>query len=46
MLVVGVIRKWFRFSPDGLDPEKAALCSEALDEDTLFLCRGRVILLI
>jgi len=48
-LVVGVIRKWFRFSPDDLDPEKAALCSEAPNEDALVLCRGpreRVILLL
>ena len=46
MLVVGVIRKWFRFSPYRLNTEKAALCSETPDEDTLVLCWGRVILLI
>jgi len=38
-VVVGVVRKWFRFSPDDLDPEKAVQYSEAPDEDALTLSR-------
>ena len=41
-VVVGVVRKWLRFRPDDLNPEKAAPCSEAPDEETLVLFRGPV----
>ena len=44
--VVGVIRKGFCCSPDGNSPEKAALCSEAPDKDTLIHRRSWAILFI
>jgi len=46
LTVIRVIRKGFRGSPHGQDPEKAARCSEAPDEDALVQYRRWIIVLL
>jgi hypothetical protein len=43
-VVVGIVRRWFRFSSEGLYPEETALCSEASDKDALILIRAWIFL--
>jgi hypothetical protein len=46
LTVVRVIKKGFCCSSHGYDPEKAARCSEAPDEDALVQCRGWIIIIL